>query len=471
MTHFNVTRERAAERIRRANAGQHQRAILHQRISDAWLHRSDDAAALASMHANLTELLRVQTDIDMSRHRTNAVSTFSPLVNDTAARATTTRATDDRPCIIYCDPPWSYGNQSHSSAAELHYRTMTDAELAALPVAGLAGEDCALLMWATLPKLESALRVMAAWGFEYRTVFVVWVKVQRYMGRLRSSTGTYTQPNAELVLLGTRGRISAAASTNAELINNVVLSRKREHSRKPDILRRMAVEVFGDYPRVELFARGHVSHDWLAWGNEVTSGSSATAATSDGKKKRKRRTVVGATYSVLEHYGAHNCITTSSTVVPEGSGIAGSGDRSVAALDDQQLDGGLYTLDQFNSSVQSHRVHAMGAGGAGCETACDSDVGASCGICAGKRETGHHHDDGADERLDGGVTMLDQFYSSTATGGRHPLYPLLTEVEVQQNADIITARQRRNADELFVYNYAKDATKHQVEWPRRPALE
>jgi hypothetical protein len=67
---FNVTRERAVERTRRANAGRHLRTILHQRISDAWLQRADDAAALVSMHANLTELLRVQADIDMSRHRT-----------------------------------------------------------------------------------------------------------------------------------------------------------------------------------------------------------------------------------------------------------------------------------------------------------------------------------------------------------------------------------------------------------------
>lgn len=167
--------------------------------------------------------------------------TFAPLLND----ATTATTTDDRPCIINCDPPWSYDNQAHSNAAESHYPTMSDEQLAALPVAGLAGEDCALLMWATLPRLDSALRVMAAWGFEYRTAFAVWVKVQRYIGRLRSGTGTFTQPNAELVLLGTRGRISAAASANAELLNNVVMSGRREHSRKPDLLRQMALEVFG----------------------------------------------------------------------------------------------------------------------------------------------------------------------------------------------------------------------------------
>jgi N6-adenosine-specific RNA methylase IME4 len=421
MTHFNVT---PASELPSAFGEPTLASTSAQFYTSGSLTRGCTAPMTpprwSSMHANLTELLRVQTDIDMSRHRTNAVSTFSPLVNDTAARATTTRATDDRPCIIYCDPPWSYGNQSHSSAAELHYRTMTDAELAALPVAGLAGEDCALLMWATLPKLDSALRVMAAWGFEYRTVFVVWVKVQRYMGRLRSGTGTYTQPNAELVLLGTRGRISAAASTNAELINNVVMSRKREHSRKPDLLRQMAVEVFGDYPRVELFARGHVSHDWLAWGNEVTASRPAS------EKKRKRGTLSCGTYGVLEHFGSHNCISTSSTVELECGprrrvgGSASSSPRDAVAEDIEGED--------------------------------DVDVDDII-------------DD--DERLDGGVKLLDQFYS--CADRRHPLYPQLTEAEVERNIDVIVARQQRNADELFVHNYAPAGAK--VQWPRRPALD
>lgn len=71
-------------------------------------------------------------------------------------------------------------------------------------------------------------------------------------------------------------------------------------------------------------------------------------------------------------------------------------------------------------------------------------------------------------RLDG-VNMLDQFY----LGGdrRHPLYPLLTEAEVERNADVIVDRQRRNADELFVYNYARGAVKQKMQWPRRPALD
>lgn len=411
---FNVARERAAERTRRTNSAQQQRLRLQQRIGDAWQQRSDDAAALVAMHADLTALMRVQADLAMTEHRANAISAFSPF--HSSATANTTATTDDRPCIIYCDPPWRYDNQSHANAAESHYPTMSDEQLAAMPVAGLAGEDCALLMWATFPKLDSALRVMAAWGFEYRTVFVIWVKLQRYMGRLRSGTGTYTQPNAELVLLGTRGRISAAASANAELLNNVVMSRKREHSRKPELLRQMAVEVFGDYPRIELFARGHVSHDWLAWGNEVAASRPVS------EKKRKRGTLSCGTYSVLEHFGSHNCISTSSTVEPECGPRRRGGASSVASATSKESD-----ADEEDDDF-------------------DDD----------------------DERLDGGVKLLDQFYSSTGDR-RHVLYPQLTEAEVERNIDVIVARQQRNADELFVHNYAPAGAK--VQWPRRPALD
>ncbi len=171
--------------------------------------------------------------------------------------------------IILADPPWDYGRGSHKSAASSEYPTMSNADIAAMPVSGLAHEDAALLLWATLPKLQVALDTMAAWGFEYKTVFTVWVKIQRYMGRLSTAYGSYTRPNAELLLVATRGRMRTDLLTKGFSRPNVLLTRRTTHSAKPKVLRDIAVELFGDVPRIELFARKDEDPSWQTWGNQI----------------------------------------------------------------------------------------------------------------------------------------------------------------------------------------------------------
>jgi N6-adenosine-specific RNA methylase IME4 len=262
--------------------------------------------AILAMQGRLVRLLRTLPDVSMPQLRESAEREF-----DYGAGA-------PRPCIIYADPPWSYeGGASHMNAAARHYTTMSDEQLAALPVAGLAGEDCALLMWATFPKLQSALRVMAAWGFEYKTVFLVWVKVRRYMARLNGTLGRYTQPNSEVLLLGMRGNMAPTACYGFARCN-VLMARARGHSRKPDLVRQIAVELFGDYPRIELFARyPGPPRDWHGWGNQLAAeqdddddGSGGDDDDDDERDdvsaKRRRRTA--ATFSKLETFGAHESL-------------------------------------------------------------------------------------------------------------------------------------------------------------------
>ena len=85
--------------------------------------------------------------------------------------------------IIYADPPWQYERSKVQGAAEKHYPTMQLDELCALPVSELADQDCILFLWATFPQLNEALELIKAWGFTYKSVAFVWLKLNRKSGR------------------------------------------------------------------------------------------------------------------------------------------------------------------------------------------------------------------------------------------------------------------------------------------------
>jgi N6-adenosine-specific RNA methylase IME4 len=171
--------------------------------------------------------------------------------------------------IILADPPWHYNFKnrkglSDEAKARL-YNTMSGSEIKALPVNEIRAEDSVLFLWTINSELPLALEVMQAWGFEYKTVAFTWVKTTK-RGVYHFGGGNWTRSNPELCLLGTHGhphRVSAS-------VRNLVVSPVREHSRKPDEVRDRIVELVGDLPRVELFARQRVE-GWDSWGNEVRS--------------------------------------------------------------------------------------------------------------------------------------------------------------------------------------------------------
>lgn len=168
--------------------------------------------------------------------------------------------------ILYCDPPWKYkwGNGG-KLAPETHYETLSVDELKLLNVRGLRDKNCVLAMWATCPALPEAFAVMDAWGFKYKTVLHNWVKIRKD-GKPIMGMGSYTRSGSELLFLGMRGHIKRVSTKI--VIPQVIMEQRREHSRKPDIVRDNLVELFGDRPKIELFARQKIK-GWDAIGNDI----------------------------------------------------------------------------------------------------------------------------------------------------------------------------------------------------------
>lgn len=168
--------------------------------------------------------------------------------------------------VIYADPPWSYDNKASEGAAEDEYKTMTIDQLCAMPVSELAAEDCALFMWMVHPNIEDGFKVMRAWGFVPKTIGFDWAKQNRSGIGWFFGIGNYTKSNTEPCYLGVKGNVAKMVASDK--VSSLVVAPLTKHSRKPDEVRRRIVQVFGDVPRIELFARMK-AYGWDAWGNEV----------------------------------------------------------------------------------------------------------------------------------------------------------------------------------------------------------
>jgi N6-adenosine-specific RNA methylase IME4 len=195
-------------------------------------------------------------------------------------------------CIV-SDPPWQFATRSDkgrgrcpdgpptSRAAqrqnkpERHYATMSLEDIMALPVADIAADNCLLLLWAVDPMLPQALEVGRRWGFTFKTVGFYWAKQRRITSTRHKlheepdhkmfpmGTGYWTRANPEMCLLFTRGapkRLSCA-------VRKLIVSPRREHSRKPDCATERAEQLVAG-PYLEMFAR-QARPGWSAWGNEV----------------------------------------------------------------------------------------------------------------------------------------------------------------------------------------------------------
>lgn len=170
--------------------------------------------------------------------------------------------------IIYADPPWTYNDKGLAGqrGAECKYPVQSQEWLESLNVRRIAADDCVLFLWVTMPKLAEVLDLIPAWGFTYKTCAFTWVKKNKKSPSWFWGMGSWTRANAELCLIATKGkpkRISAS-------IHSVVDTPIEGHSKKPDIVREKIVELCGDLPRIELFARNKTD-GWDVWGNEVDS--------------------------------------------------------------------------------------------------------------------------------------------------------------------------------------------------------
>jgi N6-adenosine-specific RNA methylase IME4 len=169
---------------------------------------------------------------------------------------------------ILADPPWRFQNRTGKVAPEhkrlARYGTLSIQEIKAIPVSDVASDRAHLYLWVPIALLAWGLDVMDAWGFTYKAN-LVWYKTRKDGGPDGRGVGFYFRNVTELVLFGVRGSIRTLAPGRRQV--NLLASRKREHSRKPDELYEI-IEACSPGPYLELFAR-YRREGWIQWGNEL----------------------------------------------------------------------------------------------------------------------------------------------------------------------------------------------------------
>lgn len=183
--------------------------------------------------------------------------------------------------VIVSDPAWSYDNKSHLNAPD--YPTLSVEQMSQLDVRALNHpEGTVHFMWATFPLLPDALQLMGNWGYEYKTVAFVWVKSRGEDADdnplLFVGQGSYTNPNAEIVLLGVSGK---APVRKDKRVRQVVFAELDEHSAKPEEVRRRIERLYSANPKLELFARNRFV-GWQSWGKDVDEGVEQPSSPANG---------------------------------------------------------------------------------------------------------------------------------------------------------------------------------------------
>ena len=173
---------------------------------------------------------------------------------------------------VLADPPWRFVNRTGKMAPEhrrlSRYGTMTVEEIARLPVAEIVAPTAHLYLWVPNALLPEGLRVLSAWGFEYKTN-LVWHKLRKDGGSDGRGVGFYFRNVTELILFGVRGRNARTLAPGRRQVN-LLATRKREHSRKPDEQYEI-IEACSPGPFLELFARG-TRKGWTTWGDQADPG-------------------------------------------------------------------------------------------------------------------------------------------------------------------------------------------------------
>jgi len=169
---------------------------------------------------------------------------------------------------ILADPPWRFQNRTGKMAPEHHrlsrYETMTLEDIMALPVSSLSAESSHMYLWVPNALLPDGIRLLQAWGFQYKTN-IIWHKVRKDGGSDGRGVGFYFRNVTEMILFGVKGKNARTLAPGRRQVN-MIETRKREHSRKPDELFDL-IESCSGGPYLELFARG-TRRGWSGWGNQ-----------------------------------------------------------------------------------------------------------------------------------------------------------------------------------------------------------
>jgi len=173
---------------------------------------------------------------------------------------------------LLVDPPWQFVNRTGKIAPEhqrlSRYGTLKLDDIMSLPVQDVVASTAHLYLWCPNALLPEGLAVMRAWGFKYKSN-IVWHKIRKDGGSDGRGVGFYFRNVTELVLFGVRGKNARTLAPGRRQVN-LLGTRKREHSRKPDEQYEI-IEACSPGPFAELFARG-TREGWVTWGNQADDG-------------------------------------------------------------------------------------------------------------------------------------------------------------------------------------------------------
>lgn len=180
---------------------------------------------------------------------------------------------------ILADPPWQFQNKTGKVAPEHRrlnrYSTMILDDICSMPVSDLAEDTAHLYLWVPNALLPDGLRVMKEWGFNYKSN-IIWEKIRKDGGPDGRGVGFYFRNVTEILLFGVRGKNARTLAPGRSQVNylnanepdgDIIKTRKREHSRKPDEQYEI-IEKCSFGPFLELFARGE-RKNWTVWGNQA----------------------------------------------------------------------------------------------------------------------------------------------------------------------------------------------------------
>jgi N6-adenosine-specific RNA methylase IME4 len=224
----------------------------------------------------------MQTEMDLDRN---------PKSMPDAATDLRTAVRDRRFACVLADPPWQFINRTGKVAPEhrrlSRYGTMGADAISSLPVAEITTPTAHLYLWVPNALLPEGLRVMSAWGFQYKSN-IIWRKIRKDGGSDGRGVGFYFRNVTEIVLFGVRGKNARTLQPGRTQVNYLE-TRKREHSRKPDEIYPI-IEACSPGPRIELFARG-MQPGWTVWGNEALETYEPTWKTYSHNSASERRLI------------------------------------------------------------------------------------------------------------------------------------------------------------------------------------
>jgi N6-adenosine-specific RNA methylase IME4 len=190
--------------------------------------------------------------------------------------------------VILADFPWPYNERNNKYTRfglGMHiYQSMDWLEIRQFPMQSIMADDCLMFLWTTPPKLDIQISIPEIWGFQYITKAFCWIKMDKRSDKYRFGNGYYSSSNSEDCLLYRRGKVEVVSHKVSQIIHSTkpeelnsgdgkfpsdIYAHIQGHSRKPEEVKAKIVELVGDVPRIELFARGKSTYGFDVWGLEA----------------------------------------------------------------------------------------------------------------------------------------------------------------------------------------------------------